>query len=204
MRPLQAIYENVQAVKMTPDKLKAERGEIIGSFDDYLRSYWAIWSPMVYAKIERLQAETKRTETQSAPDADGNVFIQSSGSISDVEYSILFSREHFGRREETEADCMREFYGPLLKMVPQPYHVLTMLRMYAQDIVPTYDDFTDNAQDWMEVWTEYDKAKDAGLLEPAELEIGLFTDHMQIVQAFQNAEARMKAGRGSKPAKKLN
>ena len=191
---------------MTPDKLKAERGEIIGDFNDYLRSYWLIWSPMIYAKIERLQAQSKRTETTSKPDANGNVFVSSSGSISDVEYSILFSREHFSRWEETDADCLREFSAPLLKMVPpqSQYHVLTMMRMYAQDIVPTYDDFTDNAADWMEVWTEYDKAKDAGLLEPAELEIGLFTDHMQIVQAFQNAEARMTAARGSKPAKKLN
>ncbi len=208
MRPFQAITENVvQPVTMTKDKLAAERGDMANVDPETLfLSYWRVWSPMIYAKIERLQAQAERKETPSAPDANGNVFVTSSGSISDVEYSINFTREHFGHRhpEELEADCLRDFVTPLLKMVPKPHHVLTMMRMYAQDIVPTYDDFINNAAEWMEVWTEYDKAKDTGLLEPAELEVGLFTDHMQIVQAFQNAEARLNSGRGSKSAKNLN
>lgn len=160
-----------------------EQGELCDA-ELAIKSYWALFSDLIYTKVARL--EDGMTSVAGQPDAAGNVYSQITNPTHDVEHEIDFLKRKFidPRTSNKNSDVYREFdaeackafVDPLRAIVPDPKFIPTMIRLYAQDLVPTYDTFTTYAEDWKIILSRYADAKDTGLLRPDEFMLGDITD----------------------------
>lgn len=160
-----------------------EQGELCDA-ETAIKSYWALFRDLIYAKVARLDAG--QTETPGAPDEHGNVMVQTSNSTHDVEHEIHFLKTRFmdrhtsgptsPRGKEFDDQCREAFVTPLLSIVPDPKFVPTLIRLYAQDIFPNYDVFTSYSDDLHSWFEYYAEAKNVGLLKPEEFPLGAIVD----------------------------
>lgn len=197
VRAFQAILMEVHSTapgQADERMMKLERGELCDP-ELAIKSYWKLFRDMIYDKIARIEAGQKQIDMP--PDSDGNVMTIDVESSHDVEYEIFFTKKRFidahtGGLDSPQGaefdDQNRELFVKHLRdITPDASYIPTLIRMYAQNGVPRYDDFT---PDWLEVLFEYDNARKAGIFTQEELNLAKYTHPLQFLKTLEQADDR--------------